>query len=159
MLALSPVVSRYSGNRASLRAAVSSYHVRKRGLMAVVVFTASFQCLGLQAQSDTRSICVAPKAAETPQRCAPGLCAGGELSLRIDRQSVQHWPKSGSMRISGLSTTARHRIVIYRAGKAEQSFSFRFSEFKSNIPCLFLNDLYWTAELWEAKRAPWCKCR
>jgi hypothetical protein len=127
--------------------------------MAVLVFTVCFLCLRVHAQSDTGSICIAPNAAETPQRCAPGLCAGGKLSLRIDRQSVQAWPKSESMRISRLSTTARHRIVIYRAGKSEQSFTFRFSEFKSKTPCLFLNDLYWTAQLWEAKEAPWCKCR
>jgi Predicted membrane protein (DUF2207) len=24
---------------------------------------------------------------------------------------------------------------------------------------LFLNDLYWTAQVWESKDTPWCKCR
>jgi hypothetical protein len=37
-----------------------------------------------------------------------------------------------------LSAAARHRVVIYRAGKAQQSFTFRFSDFKSSMPCLFL---------------------
>jgi len=72
---------------------------------------------------------------------------------------MQPWPKSESMKVDGLSTTARHRVVIYRAGKAQQSFTFRFSDFESSSPCLFLNDLYWTAQLWERKKAPWCKCR
>jgi hypothetical protein len=63
------------------------------------------------------------------------------------------------MKLGGLSTTARHRVVIYRAGKAQQSFTFHFADFKSPTPCLFLNDLYWTAQLWESKQAPWCKCK
>ena len=92
-------------------------------------------------------------------RSTPGFCAGGKLSLRIDRQPIQAWPQSESVRIGGLSTTARHRVFIYRDGKAQQSFTFRFAEFKSNTPCLFLNDPYWTAQLWEGKDAPWCKCR
>ena len=129
---------------------------RFRNLLALAILTSS-----LHGQSEKRSLCVAPNSAETPQRCggAPGLCASGELSLRIDHSSVQGWPKSKSMRIDGLSSTGRHRVVIYRARKAQQSFTFRFSEFKSSMPCLFLNDLYWTAQLWEPKEAPWCKCK
>ena len=59
--------------------------------------------------------------------------------------------------ISGLDATARHRVIIYRAGKPQQSFGFNFSDLKSNRACLFLNDLYWTAQLWNPKQAPWCK--
>ena len=115
----------------------------------------------IDAQSEIRSLCVAPNAGETPQRCggAPGLCNGGTLSLRIDKQPVQPWPKTKCAKIEGLDAATRHRVVVYRAGKAQQSFTFRFSEFKSPTPCLFLNDLYWTAQLWEAKQAPWCKCK
>jgi hypothetical protein len=114
----------------------------------------------IHAQSEMRSLCVAPNAGETPQRCggAPGLCNGGAISLRIDKQPVQPWPKAKCMKIEGLGTVTRPRVVVYRAGKAQQSFTFRFSEFKFPTPCLFLNDLYWTAQLWEANQAPWCKC-
>jgi hypothetical protein len=84
----------------------------------------------LHGQSETGSMCVAPNSAETPQRCAPGLCASGELSFKIDQR-----PRSA------------------------QSFTFRFSELTSLSLCLLLNDLYWTAQLWESKRAPWCKCQ
>jgi hypothetical protein len=65
-------------------------------------------------QSETRSLCVAPNSGETPQRCgaAPGLCASGEISLRIDRLSAQPWPKS-SAKIDGLSADEQHRVVIY----------------------------------------------
>ena len=125
----------------------------------VLVFMLS-ACV-IHAQSEMRSLCVAPNAGETPQRCsaAPGLCNGGALSLRIDRQPIQAWPKAKNVKIQGLNTATRHRVVVYRAGKPQQSFGFRFSEFKSPTPCLFLNDLYWTAQLWEAKQAPWCKCK
>jgi hypothetical protein len=56
------------------------------------------------------------------------------------------------MKIEGLNGTARHRVIVYRARKAQQSFAFRLSEFKSPTPCLFLNDLYWTVQFWEAKQ-------
>jgi len=119
-------------------------------------------CAGAYGQPETRSICVAPmprSSIEIKERCAPGLCGKGKLSLRIDRQPVRSWPTSQSIKITELNATARHRVVIYEDGKAQQSFTFRFSEFQSSAPCLFLNDLYWTAQLWEEKNAPWCKCK
>ena len=39
-------------------------------------------------------------------------------------------------------------------GKPQQSFRFRFSEFKTKELCLFINDLYQTAQLWEARKSP-----
>jgi hypothetical protein len=42
-------------------------------------------------------------------------------------------------------------------GKPQQSFRFRFSTFKSNRLCLFINDLYQTVQLWKLKESPWCK--
>jgi hypothetical protein len=43
--------------------------------------------------TETRSLCVPPNSAETPQRCgaAPGLCVSGKLSLRIDRFPARPW--------------------------------------------------------------------
>jgi hypothetical protein len=92
-------------------------------------------------------------------RCAPGMCSSGKVSFKIDDQLVSPWPKVESIKISGLDAATKHRVIIYRAGKPQQSFRFHFSEFKSNEACLFLNDLYWTAQLWDPKRAPWCKCQ
>src|SRR5437879_12873912 len=106
----------------------------------------------LLGQSKTSSLCIAPNSGETPQRCAPGLCDSGRLSLMIDHRPIQSWPNSESMKIDGLSTHGLHRVVVYRAEKAQQSFTFRFSDFKSPQPCLFLNDLYWTAQLWESRK-------
>ena len=129
-------------------------------ILCYVGLRACVLVVSAQGQSETGSLCVAPTPSETkPRRYAPGLCAGGKLSLSIDRLPAKPWPKSESIEVGGLSTNGRHRVVVYRAGKAQQSFTFRFSEFKSKTPCLFLNDLYWTAQLWETKDAPWCKCR
>jgi hypothetical protein len=53
----------------------------------------------------------------------------------------------------------KHRVMVLCDGKPHQQFTFRFSEFKGGKACLFLNDLYWTAQLWAPKQAPWCKCK
>ena len=116
-------------------------------------------CLNLCGQSPVGSMCVAPNAAERPQRCAPGLCGSGELAFRLDHRDILSWPKDQSLRVADLDPQERHRVTIYRAGKPQQSFTFRFSEYKSPDLCLFLNDLYWTVQLWDSKRAPWCKCQ
>src|SRR5207244_8360138 len=78
-------------------------------------------CAGAYGQPETRSICVAPmprSSIEIKERCAPGLCGKGKLSLRIDRQPVRSWPTSQSIKITELNATARHRVVIYEDGKA-----------------------------------------
>ena|SRR6266567_3938563 len=73
-----------------------------RSVPDTLLFTVCFLNASLHGQSETSSLCVAPNSAETPQRCAPGLCDGGELPLKIDRLPVQSWPKSESIRIDGL---------------------------------------------------------
>ena len=126
---------------------------------AITVLALLASTLHLSAQDAGSTVCVAPSAAEKPQTCAPGLCASGPLSVKIDRRSIIEWPKAESLRIDQLQRNERHRVIIYRAGKPQQSFTFRFSTYKSPKLCLFLNDMYWTAMLWEATQAPWCKCR
>ena len=125
---------------------------------AVVLFAACPVCSSQSANPDSASMCVAPNSDESVARCAPGLCDSGRISFKIDDRPVLPWPKAESMKISDLDAAAKHRVVIYRAGKPQQSFRFHFSEFKENKACLFLNDLYWTAQLWDPSRAPWCKC-
>lgn len=123
--------------------------------VVIVAVLAGLACTPLLAES----LCVAPNSAKPPQRCAPGLCGSGELSLKVDDRPIVQWPKKKCVEITGLDAGKRHKVIIYRAGKAQQSFGFRFSDYKSKKPCLFLNNLYWTAQLWESKNAPWCKCR
>ena len=131
--------------------------LRTLGVAIIALFVGSN--LLLYAQSERPSMCIAPNDARTPERCAPGLCASGPLSFKIDDRPAMQWPKNESVEIDDLDAATRHRIIVYRAGKPQQSFKFRFSEYGSNRVCLFLNDLYWTAQLWEAKRSPWCKCK
>ena len=106
------------------------------------------------------SVCIAPVPEKPDPRSAPGLfCDSEKLSLRIDKTQAMAWPVKESIKIAGLGTTTRHRVAVFCDGKPQQSFTFRFSEFKTSELCLFLNDLYKTVQLWEAKGCPWCKCK
>src|SRR5256885_14635060 len=82
----------------------------------------------IHAQSEMRSLCVAPNAGETPQRCggAPGLCNGGAISPRVATEPLPAWPKGKCMQIEGLGPEARHIVAGFLAGKAQQSIKFRF---------------------------------
>ena len=125
---------------------------------------------GQAAESETGSVCLAPVFEKPDGRSAPGLfCESAGLSLKIDTQesipfpliSEQHGATQvgKSLKIDSLDTSTRHRVVVYCNGKPQQSFSFRFSDFTTKHLCLFINDLYKTAQLWESKRCPWCKCK
>jgi hypothetical protein len=111
--------------------------------------------------SETGTVCVAPIAAHPDPRSGANIepCLSQKLFVKIDsRESVQ-FSKKQSLKIDGLDLAAQHRVVIYCAAKPQQSFSFRFSDFQGSSVCLFINDLYKTAQLWEPERSPWCKCR
>jgi hypothetical protein len=106
------------------------------------------------------TICIAPIPPGTPATsAAPGLmCSSGNLSLRIDSRPTTPWPREGNQRIEPLDGQTTHRVVVLCDGKPQQSFRFNFTQFKSRKLCLFLNDLYQTAQLWEDSKSPWCKC-
>jgi len=126
--------------------------------VAAVLFSGmlSGQSLG----SESTSVCIAPVLEVPDGRSAPGLfCESANLSLRIDRQQPLPWPISKSVKVETLDPVARHRVVVFCNGKPQQSFTFRFSEFKTGQLCLFLNDLYKTVQLSDAKGCPWCKCK
>jgi hypothetical protein len=125
---------------------------------------------GQAAGSEPGSLCIAPVLEKPDGRSSPGLvCDSEKLSLRIDAQPAIPWPKipeqdgthrSGkSLKIDALDAGTRHRVVVSCNGKPQQSFTFRFSDFKTHQLCLFINDLYKTVQLWEAKASPWCKCK
>ena len=126
-----------------------------RSALGVVV--AGLTSLALAPQSRTGSVCVAPAPAQT-HFSSPGYeCESNDFFLRVDDRPRVAWSKKTSARIDHLDLETRHKIRIYCAGKPHQTVFFSFPEFKSATPCLFLNDLYLTAQLWE--RAPWCKCK
>jgi hypothetical protein len=87
------------------------------------------------------------------------VCQTWNLLVKIDDMKAVSWPRNESVKIDGLDVTRRHRVTIFCDGKPQQSFGFRFSEFKTRKLCLFLNDLYKTVQLWEDKQSPWCKCK
>jgi hypothetical protein len=111
------------------------------------------------AESEFGSVCIAPVLEKPDPRSAPSLfCDSEKLSLKIDAKAMP-WPIKESVRIAALDAAARHAVVILCDGKPQQSFAFRFSEYKASELCLFLNSLYKTAQLWEVKRCPWCNCK
>jgi hypothetical protein len=111
------------------------------------------------AEPESGSLCIAPALFDPKETSAPGLyCEAEKFSVKIDAQ-VTAWPIKESIKLAGLDLNIRHRVIVLCDHKPQQSFTFRFSEFKTKRLCLFLNDLYRTAQLWEAKRAPWCKCK
>jgi len=111
------------------------------------------------AQTLEGTVCVAPVPVEPPTTSAPGLGCSGNLSLKIDDQKGVPWPHRESMQIEHLDLAQRHRVTVLCDGKPQQSFRFRFSEFKTKELCLFINDFYQTVQLWEPRQSPWCKCR
>jgi|SRR5712692_1768149 len=123
---------------------------------AIALLIAFLLCPAFSAESEHGSVCVAPVPVEPPSTAAtPELfCHSGSLSLKIDKQQAVPWPHKESLKIEGLDLTQRHRVMILCDGKPQQSFRFRFSEFKTKQPCLFINDLYQTAQLWESKQSP-----
>jgi hypothetical protein len=115
----------------------------------------------LTSQVTTRSICIAPMWRDMPPTGSPEVqvCDDDRYAIRIDDREPIDWTTGGSVRVNGLDSSARHRVRITCAGKPNQAFSFRFSDFRSqNEPCLFLNDFYKTVQLWDSK-PPWCKCK
>jgi len=111
------------------------------------------------AESESGSVCIAPARFDPKNMSAPGLyCDAEKFSLKIGTQ-VMPWPIKEGVKLAGLDLNTRHRVIVLCDHKPQQSFTFRFSEFKTKQLCLFLNGLYRTAQLWEAKSAPWCKCK
>lgn len=113
------------------------------------------------ARTQHGSVCVAPIPEEPPSTAGtPELfCHSGKLSLRIDGLPAMPWPHKDSFKFASLDVDRTHIVVVLCDGKPQQSFRFRFSEYKRSELCLFINDLYQTAQLWEAKRSPWCRCK
>jgi len=79
--------------------------------------------------------------------------------VRIDARQTIPWALRTSVKIEALDTGSRHRVVVFCHGKAQQSFTFRFSDYATGPLCLFLNELYKTVQLAPAKQCPWCKCK
>ena len=116
--------------------------------------------------SESGAICVAPLPKPIPIDGGLSIagdstvtCASGKYSVKIDTQKSVLWPTIESVKIEDLNPSERHRVVVLCDTKPLQSFTFKFAEYKTKKLCLFLNDLYWTVQLWDSKQSPWCKCK
>jgi hypothetical protein len=114
-------------------------------------------------EKDAGSICVDPLPKPIEGRRAAGRgsvrCDAEKYSFKIDAQPLRPWPKKEAIKIENVDMAAHHRVTVFCGGKAMESATFHFSEIKTRRLCLFLNDLYWTIQIWEAKSAPWCRCK
>lgn len=92
--------------------------------------------------AESKSVCVAPALWKPLPYSAPGLyCASEKVSLKIDAQIVPA-PIEKDLKIADLDPTTRHRVVVLCDGKPQQSFTFRFSDFKASLLCLFIDEAY-----------------
>src|SRR5690242_2590103 len=112
-------------------------------VMTVIVLLGRM-ALSAQSAPLTRWVCVAPvRPTQGSTAAAPGLaCSSEVLSLKIDGGDAKPWPRASSARTDGLDLRTPHKVVVMCDGKPQQTLRFKFSEFKSNDLCLFLNDLY-----------------
>jgi len=112
------------------------------------------------AESGVGAVCVAPVPEKPMNFSAPGLyCDSAKLSVKIDAQPQLDWPTKESLKIDTLDVSVAHRVVVFCGGKPQQSFKFRFPEYKTRELCLFINDMYKTVQLWKSEDTPWCKCK
>jgi hypothetical protein len=136
----------------------------------LIAFVLSGVSFSQTAEPELGSVCVAPLDSKLSRVAAPELfCESEKFSFQIDSQPAASFQRDSakdgkhrvgkSLKVDGLDTTTRHKVVIYCDGKPHQSFAFRFSDFKTRQLCLFISDFYKTAQLWEAKGSPWCKCK
>ena len=134
----------------------------KRSFLTSVLVLAFSPLLFAVPPSSSLCIAPAPELSEVPQGQLPPeelSCSAQRLSFRLDSLPAKPWPIKESIRFDGLDPGVRHRVVVVCGRRAEQSFFFRYSDYKTSELCLFINDLYRTVQLWKSKDAPWCKCR
>ena len=113
----------------------------------------------LQTTSATGSVCIAPPSSSPATTASPDAPrCDGNLSVKIDDGTAVDWPRTNSARLQPLDLTPRHRVIVLCDKKPIASFSFRFSDFDEPNLCLFRDSAYSTLQLWEQKRARWCKC-
>src|SRR5260370_1639369 len=102
------------------------------------------------AESESGSLCIAPARFDPKNSSAPGLyCEAEKFSSKIEAQ-VMAWPVKESVKLAGLDLNPR---IVLCDHKPQQSFTFRFSEFKTRQLCLFLNDLYRTVSCGNQERS------
>ena len=80
------------------------------------------------AESESGSLCIAPARFDPKNSSAPGLyCEAEKFSSKIEAQ-VMAWPVKESVKLAGLDLNPR---IVLCDHKPQQSFTFRFSEFKT----------------------------
>ena len=156
-----------SGVGVSDSVAVASDHLAERLTSGPAAWTRGYRRRAAAADapqttstSAKGAVCVAPLPSWPPETSAPDVpqCGSGNFSIKIDDRAPVDWPRKESAKLDPLDVSPRHRVIILCDKRPNQSFTFRFSAYDEPNLCLFMNDFYSTFQLWERKRAPWCKC-
>ena len=128
---------------------------------AITLLIALLACPAFSDEAARGSLCVASLGLE-PLTNRFKLCGSGNLSFRIDARQTIPWPRKESLKIEDLDLTKSHLAVAMCDGKPVQSARFKFSEYETDKLCLTFDeeaDGYEGLRLWNAKHAPWCKCK
>lgn len=114
-------------------------------------------------EKEAGSICIDPLPKPIEGRRVVGRgsvrCDAEKYSFKIDAQPLRPWPEKEAIKIENVDMAAYHRVTVFCGSKAMEAAGFDFSGVKSKKLCLFLNDLYWTIQIWESKSVPWCRCK
>ena len=112
------------------------------------------------AQTGTGKVCLAPVPKVLKGYSSPEVqCASLDFTVQIDDRVPIALSETKSILVDKLDIRARHMVVVRCDGKPNQTFRFRFADYESQKLCFFIHGLYKTAQLWEDKQCPWCKCR
>ena len=129
--------------------------MRSLGYAAIAVLIGLSFASPTSAEPKTGMLCVIPD----PPGCCQLITIPFDLKtlmFKIDNGKKTPWPQKMGLKIDDLSLTEKHLVVVYWSGKAQQSFRFRFTDYKETELCL-LFDGYGGPDLRSMSRLCHCK--
>ena len=120
-----------AGESSESRTRLASNRSRRRRALVSVTDALHLDRLGYSGYSaESGSLCIAPAIFDPKNASAPGLyCEPEKLSVKIDAQ-LRNWHLKESLKVTGFDLTTRYRVTVLCDRKPQQSFTFRFSEYK-----------------------------
>lgn len=107
------------------------------------------------------TLCISPVPKSNSAETSLGNPSGGSrdfnFSVRVDQRAPVVVSTTQPVEIGNLQLRKKHRVVILRSGKRDQSFSFTFESRGGAKLCLWFKALYETWSLDSTPRSS-CKC-
>lgn len=118
--------------------------------------------LSLAAAAETGSVCISPIPVATGGTKSLSNNAASsvpyDFTVSFNGNRPLHVSHTAPLSVQGLSLASRHTVQIKQAGQPKESFTFRFSEHKTDSLCLWFNPLYETWSLTPPGRMRQCHC-